>query len=84
MSQGKRVGLFLAIFLVCCFVILKTVGLREPWSNGLDLMECEEKLKQLIVEMKAEIAEAKRLKGLGKGNGQPMEGKKGKRARKGE
>jgi len=44
--------------------------------------ECEEKLKQLIVEMKAEIAEAKRLKGSGKGDGRPLEGKKGKRARK--
>ena len=33
--------------------------------------ECEEKLKVLIVEMKAEIAEAKRLKDMGKGDGQP-------------
>ena len=37
--------------------------------------ECEEKLKQLIVEMKAEIAEAQRLKDLGEGNGAPPEGK---------
>ena len=43
--------------------------------------ECEEKLKVLIVEMKAEIAEAKRLKDLGEGDGRPLEekGKRGKR-----
>ena len=44
--------------------------------------ECEEKLKVLIVEMKAEIAEAKRLMDLGEGDGRPPEGKEGKRARK--
>ena len=33
--------------------------------------ECEEKLKVLIAEMKAEIAEAKRMMEMGKGNGQP-------------
>ena len=44
--------------------------------------ECEEKLKVLIVEMKAEIAEAQRLKDLGEGDGSPLEGKEGKRARK--
>ena len=43
--------------------------------------ECEEKLKVLIVEMKAEIAEAQRLKDLGEGDGQPPEGK-GKRGKK--
>ena len=37
--------------------------------------ECEEKLKVLIVEMKAEIAEAKRLKDLGEGDGRPTEGR---------
>lgn len=37
--------------------------------------ECEEKLKVLIVEMKAEIVEAQRLKDLGEGDGQPLEGK---------
>ena len=37
--------------------------------------ECEEKLKVLIVEMKAEIAEAQRLKDLGEGDGQPSEEK---------
>ena len=43
--------------------------------------ECEEKLKVLIAEMKAEIAEAQRLKDEGKGNGSPLEekGKRGKR-----
>ena len=41
--------------------------------------ECEEKLKALIVQMKAEIAEAQRLKDLGEGNGQPPEGKQGKK-----
>ena len=33
--------------------------------------ECEEKLTVLIAEMKAEIAEAKRMMEMGKGNGQP-------------
>ena len=39
--------------------------------------ECEEKLKVLIVEMKAEIVEAQRLKDLGEGDGRPTEGKEG-------
>lgn len=43
--------------------------------------ECEEKLKALIVEMKAEIAEAKRLKDLGEGDGRPPERKKGNQAK---
>ena len=46
--------------------------------------ECEEKLKVLIVEMKAEIAEAQRLRDLGEGTGQPPEEKKGKWAKKGK
>ena len=37
--------------------------------------ECEEKLKVLIMEMKAEIAEAQRLKDEGKGDGRPPEEK---------
>ena len=44
--------------------------------------ECEEKLKVLIVEMKAEIAEAKRLKDMGEGDGRPPKEKKGKRGKK--
>ena len=44
--------------------------------------ECEEKLKVLIVEMKAEIAEAQRLKDMGEGDGRPLKERKGKRARK--
>ena len=40
--------------------------------------EYEEKLKVLIVEMNAEIAEAKRLKDLGEGDGLPLNGEKGK------
>ena len=44
--------------------------------------ECEEKLKMLIVEMKAEIAEAQRLMDLGEGDGSPSEGKKGNRGKK--
>ena len=44
--------------------------------------ECEEKLKVLIVEMKAEIAEAQRLKNLGEDDGRPPEEKKGKRVGK--
>ena len=43
--------------------------------------ECEEKLKVLIAEMKAEIVEARRLKDLGEGNGSPLEGKKVKRGK---
>ena len=46
--------------------------------------ECEEKLKVLIAEMKAEIAEAQRLMDLGEGDGSPLEGKKGKRGKKGK
>ena len=45
--------------------------------------ECEEKLKVLIVEMKEEIEEAKRLMNEGKGNGSPSEEKKGQRGKKG-
>ena len=44
--------------------------------------ECEEKLKALIVAMKAEIVEAQRLKDLGEGDGRPPEEKKGKREKK--
>ena len=44
--------------------------------------ECEEKLKMLIVEMKAEIAEAQQLKDEGKGDGSPPEEKKGKLGKK--
>lgn len=63
------------------------------WINGKKLSrnvyahtreECEGKLKVLIIEMQAEIAEARRLKELGKGDGDPPEGKKGKRAKKGK
>ena len=46
--------------------------------------ECEEKLKVLIEAMKAEIAEAKRLKELGEGDGSPPEGKKVKMRKKGK
>ena len=46
--------------------------------------ECEEKLKALIEEMKAEIAEAQRLKDLGEGDGRPLEEKQGKRGKKRE
>ena len=45
--------------------------------------ECEEKLKVLIMEMKAEIAEAQRLKNLGEGDGSPLNPpKKLKKAKK--
>ena len=48
--------------------------------------ECEEKLKALITEMKAEIAEAQRLMDLGKGDGSPLnppkELKKAKKTKK--
>ena len=44
--------------------------------------ECEEKLKELIVEMKAEIVEAQRLMDLGEGDGSPPEEKNGKRGKK--
>ena len=39
--------------------------------------ECEEKLKQLIMEMKAEIAEAKRLAERGEGDGGACESRRG-------
>ncbi len=61
------------------------------WINGKKLSrnvyahtreECEEKLKMLIAEMKAELAELKRLKDLSKGDDSPLEGKKGKRTKK--
>ena len=38
--------------------------------------ECEEKLKVLIVGMKAEIAEAQRLMDLGEGDGRSLEREK--------
>ena len=41
--------------------------------------ECEEKLKVLIVEMKAEIVEAQRLKDEGKGDGRPPERERSKK-----
>ena len=44
--------------------------------------ECEEKLKVLILEMKAEIAEAQRMKDLGEGDGRPLEEKGKRRERK--
>ena len=43
--------------------------------------ECEEKLKVLIVEMKAEIAEAQRLMDLGEGDGSPPKGRNGRRGK---
>ena len=46
--------------------------------------ECEEKLKVLILEMKAEIAEAQRMKDLGEGDGRPTEGRKRERGKKGK
>lgn len=55
---------------------------RDPGAGGAyahTREECEEKLKVLIVEMKAEIAEAQRLMDLGQGDGSPPEDKKGKR-----
>ena len=39
-------------------------------------------MKVLIVEMKAEIAEAQRLKDMGEGDGRPPEEKQGKREKK--
>ena len=46
-------------------------------QHGHAREECEEKLKVLIVEMKAEIMEAQRLKDLGESDGRPTEGKEG-------
>ena len=56
-----------------CVLVVQHAHTRE---------ECEEKLKVLIVEMKAEIAEAQRLMDEGKGDGSPPEEKKGKREKK--
>ena len=44
--------------------------------------ECEEKLKVLIVEMKAEIVEAQRLKDMGEGDGRPPERQKRRSGKK--
>ncbi len=44
--------------------------------------ECEEKLKVLIAEMKAELAELKRQKVKGEAQIQTAEGKKGKKSKK--
>ncbi len=46
--------------------------------------ECKEKLKVLIVEMKAEIAEAKQLKDLGESDGRPPRRKRKARGRRRE
>ena len=56
--------------------------MREVSSYAHTCEECEEKLKMLIVEIKAEIAEAQRLKDLGEGDGRLPEEKKGKRGKK--
>ena len=56
--------------------------MREVSSYAHTREECEEKLKMLIVEMKAEIAEAQRLKDPGEGDGRASEEKKGKRGKK--
>lgn len=57
-----------------CVFVVQHAHIRE---------ECEEKLKVLIVEMKAEIAEAQRLKNLGEGDGSPLNPpKKLKKAKK--
>ena len=55
--------------------------MREVSSYAHTREECEEKLKVLILEMKDEIAEAKRLMDLGEGDGRPLEGK-GKRGKR--
>ena len=69
------------------------IGYSPKWPDGKKHArnvyahtreECEEKLKVLIAEMKAEIAEAQRLMDLGEGDGSPLEGKKGKRGKKGK
>ena len=57
----------------------KSGYIRAMWCGET---ECEEKLKVLIVEMKAEIAEAQRLKDLGESDGRPQEEKSGKRTEK--
>ena len=52
------------------------------WPDGKNAHtreECEEKLKVLIVEMKAEIAKAQRLIDFGQRNGSPPEDKNDKR-----
>jgi len=46
--------------------------------------ECEEKLKVLITEMKAELAELKEQKAKGESQAQVPEGKKGKKSKKGK
>lgn len=67
---------------VCILAFKIIVKVFPLLVNAHTCEECEEKLKMLIVEMKAEIAEARRLMDLGEGNGQPPEGKEGKRGKK--
>lgn len=55
-----------------CTILLPAIA---DHSSAHTREECEEKLKVLIVEMKAEIAEAKRLMDEGKGDGSPLEEK---------
>ena len=69
-------------------------GLYSPkWINGKKLSrnvyahtreECEEKLKVLIVEMKAELAELKAQKAKGEAQIQATAGRKGKKSKKGK
>lgn len=63
------------------------------WINGKKLSrnvyahtreECEEKLKVLIMEMKAEIAELKEQRAKGELMSQAKDGKKGKKSKKGK
>ncbi len=63
------------------------------WINGKKLSrnvyahtreECEEKLKVLIVEMKAELAELKEQKAKGELEAQVPDGKKGKKSKTGK
>ena len=63
------------------------------WINGKKLSrnvyahtreECEEKLKVLIAEMRAELAELKAQRVKGEVQGQVTDGKKGKKSKKGK
>ncbi len=65
MRQGKRVGIFLVVFLAFCLIILKVVGLREPQAGGFDLTG----------DTEGELMELWGIDGLNAGSGVPGEAK---------
>jgi len=63
MSQGKRAGIFLVIFLALCLVILKVAGPGTPQFSGLDLTG----------DTEGELLELWGMEGITAGSGVPGE-----------